>query len=81
MLPIRMDWELTGNSESLRSVITAAYSLASRFSGKTQAIRSWNQTESHLYNFSGMDENFLVIIDSMCSTCSQVRVKRDAIFG
>lgn len=47
--PLRMDWELNGNLNSLESVIKAAYNLASRFSEKTGAIRSWNIVESKAY--------------------------------
>lgn len=64
---LRMDWELTGNPRSLSSVLTAATSLASRFSETVGAIRSWDDTENARYKFDNMDEDFLVIIDSMCS--------------
>jgi hypothetical protein len=64
---LRMDWELTGNARSLASVLTAATSLASRFNAKVGAIRSWDGTENARYTFDDMEEDFLVIIDSMCS--------------
>ncbi|RDL31325.1 Uncharacterized protein BP5553_09534 [Venustampulla echinocandica] len=64
---LRMDWELTGNARSLESVLTAATSLASRFSEKVGAIRSWDDTENARYTFDNMEEDFLVIIDSMCN--------------
>jgi len=64
---LRMDWELTGNPESLKNVITAAQSLASRYDERVGAIRSWDQAVNHRYSFTDMDNDFLVIIDSMCS--------------
>jgi hypothetical protein len=64
---LRMDWELTGNPRSLASVLTAATSLASRFCEKVGAIRSWDRTENARFTFDDMEEDFLVIIDSMCS--------------
>lgn len=70
MQPLRMDWELTSNSESLQIICKAAYNLSCRFDKRTGAIRSWNQAVSLSYNITDMDKNFLVIIDSMCSTCS-----------
>ncbi|OBT56878.1 hypothetical protein VE04_01976 [Pseudogymnoascus sp. 24MN13] len=64
---LRMDWELTGNPRSLASVLTAATSLASRFCEKVGAIRSWDRTENARFTFDDMEEDFLVIIDSMCN--------------
>ena len=65
--PLRMDWSLTGNRASLSSVITAANNLASRFCERVKAIRSWDVAVSHIYNLHDKEEDFLVIIDSMCS--------------
>lgn len=65
--PLRMDWELTGNYKSLESVINAAHNLSSRFNDKTGAVRSWNLAGSKSYEIYDMDENFLVIIDSMAN--------------
>ena len=67
MLPLRLDYELTGCQKSLDSVITAAYHLGSRFSERTGAIRSWNVAESKVYNISNTEQDFLVIIDSMAN--------------
>ncbi|PMD30481.1 glycoside hydrolase family 88 protein [Hyaloscypha variabilis F] len=64
---LRMDWELTGNTESLKNVITAAESLASRYDERVGAIRSWDQAVNKRYSFTDMEEDFLVIIDSMCN--------------
>ncbi len=65
--PLRADWELTGNVESLKSVLQAASNLASRFDDRLGAIRSWDKSVSKRYNYLDREENFLVIIDSMCS--------------
>lgn len=66
---LQKDWELTGNKESLQSVINAAYALASRYDEKVKAIRSWDVAINDRYSITDMDKNFLVIIDSMCSKC------------
>ena len=62
-----MDWELTGNQESLEAVVTAAHNLSSRYSERTGAIRSWNTAESRTYHIADTRENYLVIIDSMAN--------------
>lgn len=67
---LQKDWELTGNQESLQSVINAAYALASRYDERVKAIRSWDVAINDRYSITDMDTNFLVIIDSMCSTPS-----------
>lgn len=64
---LRTDWELFGNEHSLRSVLTAAKSLASRYDERVNAIRSWDSAVNRRYSYTNMDEDFLVIIDSMCS--------------
>jgi hypothetical protein len=64
---LRMDWELTGNKESLKNVVTAAESLATRYDKRVGAIRSWDQAVNYRYKFTDMEKEFLVIIDSMCS--------------
>jgi hypothetical protein len=64
---LRQDWELTNSRKSLNSLITAAHSLASRWSDDTQAIRSWDKAVSHAYNITDRSDNFLIIIDSMCN--------------
>lgn len=68
MRSLRMDWELTGNPASLRSYVTAAESLATRFDERVGAIRSWDRALSQSYEIIDKEKNFLVIIDSMCST-------------
>ena len=64
---LQRDWELTGNNDSLQSVINAAYALASRYDEKVKAIRSWDAAINDRYSITDMNTNFLVIIDSMCS--------------
>ncbi|KEF62304.1 uncharacterized protein A1O9_00276 [Exophiala aquamarina CBS 119918] len=64
---LQRDWELTGNVQSLQAVKRAAYALASRYNADIGAIRSWDQAVNHRYSISDMNDNFLVIIDSMCN--------------
>ncbi|KAJ4359450.1 uncharacterized protein N0V89_000003 [Didymosphaeria variabile] len=64
---LQKDYELTGNSESLESVVKAAYALASRYDDRVKAIRSWDVAINDRYSITDMEENFLVIIDSMCN--------------
>ena len=64
---LQRDWELTGNEESLRAVVDAAYALASRYDERVKAIRSWDAAVNDRYQIVDTEANFLVIIDSMCS--------------
>lgn len=64
---LRRDWELFGNKQSLISLLTAAESLASRYDERVGAIRSWDSFKNAHHNITSMDEDFLVIIDSLCS--------------
>lgn len=64
---LRRDFELTGNQRSYRSILTAAESLATRYSETTKAIRSWDTFVNNGHNFHSKQDCFLVIIDSMCS--------------
>ncbi|RFU81288.1 unsaturated glucuronyl hydrolase [Trichoderma arundinaceum] len=64
---LRQDWELTGNYESLASIITAANNLASRYDETMKAVRSWDKSVSTRYNIMNKETNFLVIVDSMCN--------------
>jgi hypothetical protein len=70
---LQKDWELTGNQESLQSVVNAAYALASRYDDRVKAIRSWDVAINDRYSITDMDTNFLVIIDSMCSKFGRLR--------
>lgn len=69
---LRMDWELTGNSRSLESVITAAESLASRYDERVGAVRSWDKMNNKKESITDKEENFLVIVDSMCSELAAI---------
>ncbi|KAL1594600.1 hypothetical protein SLS60_010361 [Paraconiothyrium brasiliense] len=64
---LQKDYELTGNPESLESVVKAAYALASRYDERAKAIRSWDVAINDRYSITDMEDNFLVIIDSMCN--------------
>lgn len=64
---LRRDWELFGCQESLNSLLTAAESLASRYDERVGAIRSWNSFENAHHNITNMENDFIVIIDSLCS--------------
>jgi hypothetical protein len=64
---LRLDWELTGNRRSLQSLVTAAHSLASRYNATTKAIRSWDLIRKKDLAIISMDDNFIVIIDSLCN--------------
>ena len=64
---LRMDWELTGNSRSFESVVKAAHSLASRYDERVGAVRSWDKMINTKESITNREENFLVIVDSMCS--------------
>lgn len=64
---LRMDWELTGNPRSFESVIKAAHSLSLRYDERLDAVRSWDRMINRNESITDKEENFLVIIDSMCS--------------
>lgn len=64
---LQRDWELTGNKDSLACVVNAAEALASRYDERVKAIRSWDVAVNDRYSLTDMQENFLVIIDSMCN--------------
>lgn len=67
MQSLRMDWELNGAKASLASYVTAAESLATRYDARVRAIRSWDKIVSHSREIVDKENNFLIIIDSMCS--------------
>lgn len=70
---LQKDWDLTSSEESLQSVINAAYALASRYDERVKAIRSWDVAINDRYTLTDRNKNFLVIIDSMCSTSNRKR--------
>jgi hypothetical protein len=67
MPAFQKDWELTGNQDSLDTIVTAAHSLATRFDPRVKAVRSWDSLVNKRQNITNKETNFLVIIDSMCS--------------
>lgn len=62
---LRMDWELTSDEDSLRAVLNAAKSLATRYGPAVRAIRSWDVLSQADVSITSMTKDFLVIIDSM----------------
>lgn len=67
MPALQKDWEMTGNTRSLDSIICAACSLASRYIPAAQVIRSWDSHVTKDNSFTCQEENGLIIIDSMCN--------------
>ncbi|KAH8895536.1 unsaturated glucuronyl hydrolase [Thozetella sp. PMI_491] len=67
MPALRRSWELTGDPQSLASIVTAANSLATRYVSSAGAIRSWDLLLKKDINVTDMTQNLLVIIDSMCN--------------
>ncbi|KAE8382654.1 Six-hairpin glycosidase-like protein [Aspergillus bertholletiae] len=64
---LQRDWELFGNKRSLDSILNAAESLATRYDERVGAIRSWDQFSNAHHDIKSMDDDFLVIIDSLCN--------------
>ncbi|KAE8314471.1 Six-hairpin glycosidase-like protein [Aspergillus transmontanensis] len=64
---LQRDWELFGNRSSLDSILNAAESLATRFDARVGAIRSWDRFSNAHHDINSMDDDFLVIIDSLCN--------------
>ncbi|KAL2784180.1 Six-hairpin glycosidase-like protein [Aspergillus keveii] len=67
MPALRREWELTGNEQSLRSIIQAARSLATRYVASSGAIRSWDCLVKKEITVTDQTENSLIIIDSLCN--------------
>lgn len=67
MPAFQKDWELTGNQDSLDTIVTAAHSLATRFDPRVKAVRSWDSLVTKRQNITNQKTNFLLIVDSMCS--------------
>lgn len=67
MPALRQSWELTGDTRSLDSIIQAAESLASRYVHSAGAIRSWDVRVQKNIQITSLDEDFILIIDSMCN--------------
>ncbi|KAI7217899.1 hypothetical protein KC333_g3942 [Hortaea werneckii] len=58
-------WELDGDRRAFAAMVTAAHSLAGRFDERVGAIRSWDTCFTTRYRFNDINQDFLVIIDSM----------------
>lgn len=67
MPALRMDWELHGNRSSLTSIVSAARSLATRYVPSARAIRSWDLLKKKDVEILSMEDNVIVIIDSLCN--------------
>ncbi|KAF5702228.1 unsaturated glucuronyl hydrolase [Fusarium mundagurra] len=67
MPALQRDWELTGNAESLDSILEAADSLSSRFVPSAGAIRSWDERIQRNIQITCQKKNCILIIDSMCN--------------
>lgn len=65
---MRPRWELFHDTSARDIIIQAANSLNGRFDARVGAIRSWDTFDWHdNVRVTSMDDNFLVIIDSMCN--------------
>lgn len=62
---LRRDWELTSNASSLDALITGARSLATRFVPSVAAIRSWDVLVQADISITSLEDDCLVIVDSM----------------
>lgn len=67
MPALRMDWELTSSPRSLESIVRAARSLATRYAPTAGAIRSWDLMKKEDIEIVGMEDNLILIIESMCN--------------
>ncbi|KAI0860067.1 unsaturated glucuronyl hydrolase [Xylaria cubensis] len=67
MPALRLDWELNGNQRSLDAILEAGGSLASRFIASAGAIRSWDVLKKKDVEILDMENNVIVIIDSLCN--------------
>lgn len=67
MPAFRLEWELMGDTRSLDTIIRAARSLATRYLHTAKAIRSWDLIRKRDIELTSMEDNFILIIDSMCN--------------
>jgi len=67
MPALRMDWELHGNRSSLTSINSAARSLATRHVPSARAIRIWDLLKKKDVEILSMEDNAIVITDSLCN--------------
>lgn len=64
---MRQKWELLHDREALNAILTAASSLYSRFNERVGAIRSWDALTQEGVQITSLEDDFLVIVDSMCN--------------
>ncbi|KAF5648104.1 glucuronyl hydrolase [Fusarium sp. NRRL 52700] len=67
MPALRRDWELFGSEKCLASIVQAAHSLATRYVPAADVIRSWDCMVQKDMTVTDMEDNLLIIIDSMCN--------------
>ncbi|VUC32924.1 unnamed protein product [Clonostachys rosea] len=68
MTHMKPRWEFFHDEKALATIITAANSLYTRYNSKVGAIRCWDELVwTNAPHIRGMDENFIVIIDSLCN--------------
>ncbi|CAN6617178.1 hypothetical protein TRVA0_006S03972 [Trichomonascus vanleenenianus] len=62
---LRREYEVKGTKAARDLVITAAYSLASRYDPKVGMIKSWNECITNRFSLGDHNGDYLVIIDNM----------------
>lgn len=63
----RLQWDLHRDPKAFDTLMTAANTLADRFSAKVGCIRSWDVCQTKVYSFTDPSKDFLVIIVSSMS--------------
>lgn len=64
---MRIRWEVFHDSTALDAIITAAEALHTRNNPTVGAIRSWDAMIQNGIDIRDPEQNFIVIIDSMCN--------------
>ncbi|CAK7244504.1 MAG: hypothetical protein STHCBS139747_006045 [Sporothrix thermara] len=67
MLSQRARYELYHDARARDAVVTAAYALHSRYNARVGAVRSWDRLDQQGVCIDSLDDDFLVIVDSMCN--------------
>lgn len=60
----RVQWDLFRDQRAFDALMTAADTLADRFSEKAGCVRSWDICKTKCYSFEDTSKDFLVIIVS-----------------
>lgn len=63
----RLQWDLHRDLKAFDTLMTAANTLADRFSDKVGCMRSWDVCQTKVYSFTDPSKDFLVIIVSLMS--------------